>query len=506
MRRPALAPAAATLALALSLTAPPDAHAKPTPSPSPTPVPSPTASSPTASTPIASTPIASTTTPTPPSASNPSPDTTATDEATPASTAPVRSSSPSASSSPSPSLATSTTPSANPSSRTSAAAAAPAITISSVTCTGGCASGGWVAGFGSYRVAGSTTLPAGSTIVLRLSIRGGVPKQASTATISSTGRFVLTTPVMASGAVVASVASPDGRTGASAAPINVAFPKLTMTASSYNAATLKGTNVAGQLNTRMANRSMSLWVWTWFPSEGRSRWSFSKTVRTNTTGAFATKLDFNNGYVGSQRWKAESTYTNTTKAFGAEFTTNKVAQIDFSTVSVTSSMVSTTYRSGCPVAPSQLTRINMNYFGFDKRLHRGHLIVRSTDVARFKNVFVAAFNARFPMRVMRDPSPYGNDDTSMAADNTYAFFCRQVNGNPYAMSPHSYGRSVDINPVENPYRKPNGYWYPVNGRSYVDRSNRRPGMLFSDSPMTKSFLANGFKWLTGFDWQHFQVK
>ena len=31
-------------------------------------------------------------------------------------------------------------------------------------------------------------------------------------------------------------------------------------------------------------------------------------------------------------------------------------------------------------------------------------------------------------------------------------------------------------------------------------------MLFSDSPMTKSFLANNFKWLSGFDWQHFQVK
>jgi hypothetical protein len=44
----------------------------------------------------------------------------------------------------------------------------------------------------------------------------------------------------------------------------------------------------------------------------------------------------------------------------------------------------------------------------------------------------------------------------MEANNTSAFNCRQVVGNPYKLSPHSYGTSIDVNPVQNPYRDING--------------------------------------------------
>lgn len=104
--------------------------------------------------------------------------------------------------------------------------------------------------------------------------------------------------------------------------------------------------------------------------------------------------------------------------------------MDFTTGPVTAAVVPHTYRSGCPVGPSQLTRISMNHFGFDGRMHAGHMIVHTTEVQRFRNVYTAAFTSHFPMRVMKDPSPYRTDDNSVAADNNYAFFCRQVNGNP----------------------------------------------------------------------------
>ena len=40
----------------------------------------------------------------------------------------------------------------------------------------------------------------------------------------------------------------------------------------------------------------------------------------------------------------------------------------------------------------------------------------------------------------------------MAAGNTSAFNCRDVTGRPGVRSPHSYGRSLDLNTWENPYR------------------------------------------------------
>ena len=39
----------------------------------------------------------------------------------------------------------------------------------------------------------------------------------------------------------------------------------------------------------------------------------------------------------------------------------------------------------------------------------------------------------------------------MRADNTSAFNCRPVTGNPYRVSQHSYGNAIDINTVRNPY-------------------------------------------------------
>jgi len=174
-------------------------------------------------------------------------------------------------------------------------------------------------------------------------------------------------------------------------------------------------------------------------------------------------------------------------------------------IRIVRSEVSLSYRAGCPVGPSQLTTIDMNHWGFDGTIHRGRLIVRTDVAARVIASFQAAFAARFPFRVMQDPSAYGNDDrVSMAADNTYAFSCRPVTGNPGVVSPHSYGRAIDVDPVENPYREPGGTWSPANGRPYVDRSVRRPGMLFADSALTRSLTARGFQWYVGWDYQHFQ--
>jgi len=177
---------------------------------------------------------------------------------------------------------------------------------------------------------------------------------------------------------------------------------------------------------------------------------------------------------------------------------------------VSASMVPYTYRSGCPVRPSSLRLLQLNYWGFDGKVHRGELILRDAAVQKMITVWTSTFAAKFPIRQMRRVDRFGGSDIkSMEADNTSVFNCRRVTGNPYALSPHSYGWAIDINTVENPYLAANGVWYPSNGLAYRNRSVARPGMLFTSSTATKALVAQGYFWGAGWskpDYQHFQPK
>jgi hypothetical protein len=173
--------------------------------------------------------------------------------------------------------------------------------------------------------------------------------------------------------------------------------------------------------------------------------------------------------------------------------------------------VAKTYRSGCPVGPSKLRTMTMNYLGFDGRMHRGVLIVKSTLTGKIARGFAEALKYDYPIDKMRNPNDYGgNDPKQMEANNTSGFNCRKVVGNPYAQSPHSYGIAIDVNTVQNPYRDRNGKWWPKNGRSYIDRTPRRKGMLTSGSHLTKQLGHEGYfwggRWSPGKDYQHFEYR
>ncbi|HEY3514187.1 MAG TPA: M15 family metallopeptidase [Kribbella sp.] len=177
---------------------------------------------------------------------------------------------------------------------------------------------------------------------------------------------------------------------------------------------------------------------------------------------------------------------------------------------VSAAMVPNTYRAGCPVKPSSLRLLQLNYWGFDGRVHRGELILRDAAVAKMIAVWTSTFAAKFPIRQMRRVDVFGgNDIRSMAADNTSAFNCRRVTGDPYSLSPHSYGWAIDVNTVENPYLAANGVWYPSNGLAYRNREVVRPGMLFANSVATKALIGQGYFWGAGWakpDYQHFEPK
>ncbi len=113
----------------------------------------------------------------------------------------------------------------------------------------------------------------------------------------------------------------------------------------------------------------------------------------------------------------------------------------------------------------------------------GDIVLRTSAADDMQRVFYRAFKAKFPIRKMRLADVYKGDDvTSMAADNTSAFNCRKVTGNPYRLSQHSYGHAIDINTVENPYVTSSRV-YPAGSQTYLNRRWVRKGMIVSSGPI-----------------------
>ena len=166
------------------------------------------------------------------------------------------------------------------------------------------------------------------------------------------------------------------------------------------------------------------------------------------------------------------------------------------------------YRPGCPLGPSRLRAIRMRHWGFDGKPHTGVLVVHASVLTQVVSVFRRLYAARFPVRRMLGVEIYkGNDDRSMAADNTSGFNCRRV-GASGSWSEHAYGKAIDVNPVENPYVH-GGQVEPPAGKAFLDRSRRRPGMAVQSGPLVRAFDDAGWhwggRWQSSKDYQHFST-
>ncbi|MDQ3430804.1 MAG: M15 family metallopeptidase, partial [Actinomycetota bacterium] len=140
---------------------------------------------------------------------------------------------------------------------------------------------------------------------------------------------------------------------------------------------------------------------------------------------------------------------------------------------------------------------------------RGWLVVHAdvaTDVVR---AFRHLYAKEFPIRSLRLIDRYGGDDAkSMEANNSSAFNCRTVSGTS-TWSQHSYGRAIDINPVQNPYVR-GSVVQPDRGRRYLDRDDVRRGMIVQPGPVRWAFVKLidwrwGGNWSSSKDYQHFSA-
>jgi hypothetical protein len=170
-------------------------------------------------------------------------------------------------------------------------------------------------------------------------------------------------------------------------------------------------------------------------------------------------------------------------------------------------MTGVSWHRGCPVGFADLRLLTLDHWGFDRRVHRGRLVVHRDAARAMLGTMRSLFRLRFPIRRMRLVDAYGADDRrSMAADNTSAFNCRFVAGTG-RWSEHAYGRAIDLNPIENPYVTASGYVSPPAGAPFARRTRHRPGMVGGNA--VAAFATAGWGWGGAWSWprdyQHFST-
>jgi poly-gamma-glutamate synthesis protein (capsule biosynthesis protein) len=165
-------------------------------------------------------------------------------------------------------------------------------------------------------------------------------------------------------------------------------------------------------------------------------------------------------------------------------------------------------RCKCP-ARDELSMLTIPYVDFKGVEKTGRMVVNRAVAADVVAIFEDLHRQKYPIDSIRLIEEFGgDDDASMAANNTTGFNCRLVPGSP-AFSMHSRGLAVDINPVQNPYIR-RGIVQPPTGTRFdekAERSGRIPGIIVTGDAVTKAFSRRGWKWggdwFTMKDYQHF---
>jgi D-alanyl-D-alanine carboxypeptidase len=175
--------------------------------------------------------------------------------------------------------------------------------------------------------------------------------------------------------------------------------------------------------------------------------------------------------------------------------------------------MSASHRPGCPVPLDDLRYLRMSHVDFRGNVRQGEMVVHADVAEDVVAVFRELYEQQFPIARMVLVDEYdGDDDRSMAANNTSAYNCRQVAGAD-RWSEHAYGRAIDVNPVQNPYVR-DGSVAPPAGERYadVDRSAGAAtarGVMHAGDPAVRAFSRIGWvwggTWTSSKDYQHFSA-
>ena len=153
--------------------------------------------------------------------------------------------------------------------------------------------------------------------------------------------------------------------------------------------------------------------------------------------------------------------------------------------------------------------MTLSHWGYDEQVHKGELVVHKDVAEVFVDIFRDIFRSGFPIQKMRLIDYYDcDDDASMKDNNSSAFCCRKVR-NTGIFSEHSYGKSIDINPLFNPCVIKDSV-SPEEGREYLDRTRTDvKGMVVKGGVCHQAFISRGWgwggNWINLKDYQHFSL-
>lgn len=171
------------------------------------------------------------------------------------------------------------------------------------------------------------------------------------------------------------------------------------------------------------------------------------------------------------------------------------------------------WRPGLPCAPrAALVLMHVPYRDFDGVTRTGELVVARRVAAQvaaiFDEIYASGKFRIYQMRLIDDFD--GDDDKSIAANNTSGFNCRTTDHG--TLSEHALGLAIDVNPVQNPYRE-GALTAPEAGRAYDEPGERHAGVtgiILNGDAITRAFARRGWfwggKWTHTIDYQHFSYR
>ena len=180
---------------------------------------------------------------------------------------------------------------------------------------------------------------------------------------------------------------------------------------------------------------------------------------------------------------------------------------------VFSRMMGKSYKEECTTPREELRYLRVLHYNKVGEELQGELVCHKDIADDLLAIFRELYQAKYPIERMVLIDEYDADDeASMRANNTSAFNFRKASG-MRALSKHSTGMAIDINPLYNPlvkHREGRTRVYPSNATPYIDRTQDFPYKIVKGDLCYRLFKKYGFSW--GGDWksskdyQHFEKR
>ncbi|MCF0176441.1 MAG: M15 family metallopeptidase [Bacteroidales bacterium] len=173
---------------------------------------------------------------------------------------------------------------------------------------------------------------------------------------------------------------------------------------------------------------------------------------------------------------------------------------------------------GALVGFDELSYLRLIHCDGNGLILKGEMVVSKQIAAEVAEIFLALYQAGYPIERIRLIDDYDAVDENSMRDNNSSSFCYRTILGSTKLSKHSLGLAVDINPLYNPYFKFSfdedknvTGWYalqPETAGPYVDRTGDFQYKMGIDDLAVRLFKEKGYEW--GGDWtsckdyQHFE--